>query len=195
MFNLWMKVLRKAINIKNSVLNKLTIKQHGIALGNNVKIYGKLFVQGLGNIVIKDNVTIRSRYSANPIGGQTFTSFFVKDNAELVIEKGVGISNTAICAFKYVHIGENCFIGGDCRIFDTDFHSIDYEKRISGFEDIKTAPVIIGKGCFIGAGTIILKGVSIGDYSVIGAGSVVTKNVPCKEVWAGNPARFVKRII
>lgn len=46
----------------------------------------------------------------------------------------------------------------------------------------------------MGAYCIILKGVTIGDNSVIGAGSVVTRDVPANEVWAGNPARFMKKL-
>lgn len=59
---------------------------------------------------------------------------------------------------------------------------------------MKTAPIKIKKGAFIGANSIILKGVEIGENSVIGAGSVVTQNVPDKEIWAGNPARFISYI-
>lgn len=50
------------------------------------------------------------------------------------------------------------------------------------------------KGASIGAGSTILPGVVIGEYSMIGAGSVVTKDVPAGELWLGNPARFIKRI-
>ena len=59
---------------------------------------------------------------------------------------------------------------------------------------IGTKPVLIRQGAFIGAHSIILKGVTIGRHSVIGAGSVVTHDVPDNEIWAGNPAVFVKRI-
>lgn len=53
--------------------------------------------------------------------------------------------------------------------------------------------VRIKKGAFIGAGSIITKPITIGENSIVGAGSVVTKNIPANEVWAGNPARFIKR--
>lgn len=64
-----------------------------------------------------------------------------------------------------------------------------------GGGDIATAPIIIGDRVFVGAGCTILKGVKIGTGSIIGAGSVVTKNIPPNEVWAGNPAGFIKKIV
>ena len=56
-----------------------------------------------------------------------------------------------------------------------------------------TGKVHIKKKAFIGAGSIITKPVTIGEYAVVGAGSVVTKDIPDGEVWAGNPARFIKK--
>lgn len=56
------------------------------------------------------------------------------------------------------------------------------------------AKVTIEHDVFVGAGCIILKGVTIGACSVIGAGSVVTKNIPANQVWAGNPARFIRNL-
>lgn len=55
-------------------------------------------------------------------------------------------------------------------------------------------PVHIGKNCWIGAGAIILPGITIGDYSVIGAGSVVTKDIPLGVVAVGNPCRVLREI-
>lgn len=54
--------------------------------------------------------------------------------------------------------------------------------------------VIIKECAFIGAGTIITKPTTIGSHSCVGAGSVVTKDIPDYEVWAGNPAHFIKQI-
>lgn len=55
----------------------------------------------------------------------------------------------------------------------------------------KVGRVRIGNNVFVGACSIILPGISVGDNSIIGGGSVVTKNVPSNEVWAGNPAKFI----
>lgn len=53
--------------------------------------------------------------------------------------------------------------------------------------------IVIGEGVFIGCNTIICKPVAIGKGSVVGAGSVVTKDIPDYQVWAGNPAKFIKK--
>ena len=59
---------------------------------------------------------------------------------------------------------------------------------------ILTRPVVIRDGAFIGAHSIILKGVTVGEKSVVGAGSVVTRSIPDGEIWAGNPARFIRKL-
>lgn len=59
--------------------------------------------------------------------------------------------------------------------------------------DYTCGEVRIKKNAFIGTGTIITKPVTIGERSIVGAGSVVTKNIPDNEVWAGNPARLIKK--
>jgi len=56
-------------------------------------------------------------------------------------------------------------------------------------------PVIIGKNCFIGANSIILPGVIVGDEVVVAAGAIVTKDIPNNTIVAGNPARIIKKDI
>ncbi len=82
-------------------------------------------------------------------------------------------------------IGDNTLITARCMIL-THF----YKNGNFYYGDVK-----IGSGCFIGMNTIIANSVTIGDNSVIGAGSIVTKDIPENEVWAGNPARFIKKRI
>ena len=72
---------------------------------------------------------------------------------------------------------------------------MDYDTRVyRPYEDIRSKPVKICKGAFIGAGSYILKGVTIGEKSIVGAGSVVTKDIPSGEIWAGNPAKFIRKV-
>ena len=61
------------------------------------------------------------------------------------------------------------------------------------WDEVKTG-VTIGDNCWIAANCVVLPGVTIGDNSVIGAGSVVNKSVPANEIWAGVPAKLIKKI-
>lgn len=119
----------------------------------------------------------------------------VGDNGHIRLGDRVGISNSCLRIYSDLIIENDVNIGGDCKIYDSDMHSVEYRHRLT-YPDthIKTSPICIKEGAWIGAHSIILKGVTIGARSVVGAGSVVTKDVPDDEVWAGNPAKFVKKI-
>jgi acetyltransferase-like isoleucine patch superfamily enzyme len=133
----------------------------------------------------------------NKIGRQQPCFFVVAKTGELVIRDNVGISATAIVCWNRIEIGNNVRIGGGTVIYDTDFHSLNYQDRIPSPEiadNIKTAPILIADNVFIGAHSTILKGVTIGANSIIGACSVVTKNIPENEIWAGNPAKFIRKL-
>lgn len=53
--------------------------------------------------------------------------------------------------------------------------------------------VAIKRGAYLGMNTLVVKPVTIGENAIIGAGSIVTKDIPPNEVWAGNPARFIRK--
>lgn len=94
-----------------------------------------------------------------------------------------------------ITIGNNVMIGYCCKIWDTDFHSLDAQTRVDTPNDnFNTKPIRIGNDIFIGGFSIILKGTQIGNNSIIGAGSVVSGTIPPGEIWAGNPAKFIKKI-
>ncbi|MDN3664920.1 MULTISPECIES: acyltransferase [Algibacter] len=182
--------------LKSKVTNFIKLSLFKVKTGKNLKINGGLFLKGRGLLEVGDDVTINSNYFFNPIGGQTFTSIVVGKNAKLSIGDRVGISNTAIYCAQEIVIKNNVLIGGDCKIYDTDFHSVKIEDRLAIPEqNIQTKPVFIASGVFIGTGSIILKGVKIGENSVVAAGSVVSKSIPANEIWGGNPIKFIKRII
>ena len=112
---------------------------------------------------------------------------------------------------KHVHFGNNVYANfnltmvddthiyvGDCTLFGpnvvvaTAGHPIDPELRSKAYQF--NMPVHIGKNCWIGAGAVIVPGVTIGDNTVIGAGSVVTKDIPSNVVAVGNPCRVLREI-
>lgn len=84
-------------------------------------------------------------------------------------------------------------IGSGVLITDSDAHPIHPQDRDINSK-IKTSPINIEDEVFIGARSIILKGVTIGKGSVIGAGSVVTKSIPPMVIAAGNPAKIITEI-
>lgn len=179
------------------LLNMPAIIANNVCVGNNVHFRGRLFFKTVGrkgNIHIGNNVNINSSLAADPIGGDTKTILYTRHNGKIEIEDNVGISNITIVAETSVRIGKYTNIGGSTKIYDTDFHSLDPVVRLNGDTDVKSRPVNIGKNVFVGGHVIILKGVTIGDGAIIGAGSVVTKDVPANEIWAGNPATFIKKI-
>lgn len=176
-------------------INKLYFNLFNVKYGKNLCIRGRAFVRNNGSLTIGDNAKINSNISSNPAGGPYKTALVVSKNAELHIGNNVGMSGATIVAQNSIVIEDYVMLGSGSCVFDTDFHSLDFEYRIAKIDNhMKTAPVKICRGAFIGARSLILKGVTIGEKSIIGAGSVVTKDVPSGEIWAGNPAKFIKKV-
>lgn len=175
--------------------NSLIFRLRKVEVGRNVSIRGKVNVYGGGSLVISDNVIINSHIRYNPIGGQSGCIFYADSRAQIIVGRGTGISNTTFCAKVKIELGEDVYIGGDCRIYDTDFHSLNREERVNPPDHgVKSKPVYIENGAWLGASVIVLKGVTIGENSIVGAGSVVTKSIPPNQIWAGNPAQYIKDI-
>lgn len=137
------------------------------------------------------------RSSINNSIGYGFSKIVVWPNAELSIGNFSGISNVLIHCYNHIKIGDYVNIGDGTIIYDTNFHSTNWQDRTDRAIDIskaKIAPIHIGDYVFIGARCIIGKGVTIGDKSIVAAGSVVTRDIPTGEIWGGNPAKFIKKI-
>lgn len=147
---------------------------------------------GGGEISIGDNFYFSSGNGVNPIAGNSQGAVYVKSGACLKIGDNVGMSSTRMWVHEGVVIGDNVKIGACVLITDTDAHPMDYMARRTTNEGTKSAPIVIEDDVWIGAHTIILKGVTIGARSVIGAGSVVTRSIPADSVAAGNPCRVIK---
>lgn len=146
------------------------------------------------HVDIGNHVRWNSGFGNNPVGAALRVIVWVGRGASLKIGNGVGISNATIVATHSVTIGNDVLIGGDSRIYDTDFHPIDPEQRSGRPVAARSAAVTIHDRAFLGAHVTVLKGVTIGADAVIAACSLVTKDVPPAEVWGGNPARFIRMI-
>lgn len=101
-------------------------------------------------------------------------------------------SHTFIC--EGVHIGDRVFVGHNVTFINDKYpQSVNEQGGLQSEEDWKVIPTHIANDACIGSSSTILCGLTIGERAVVGAGSVVTKNIPPGEVWAGNPAAFIKK--
>lgn len=91
----------------------------------------------------------------------------------------------------HIYVGD-CTMLGPNVVIATAGHPIDPELRGRGLQ--YNLPVHIGKNCWLGAGVIVMPGVTIGDNTVIGAGSVVTRDIPSGVVAVGNPCRVLREV-
>lgn len=113
--------------------------------------------------------------------------------------------NTLVSCTESVEIGDETLLAHGVEIYDNDSHpvaaadrEVDWKivtGRLSGpRNNIAARPVKIGRQVWIGANSMIFKGVTIGDKSIISAGSVVTKSIPANVLAAGNPAEVIKEL-
>lgn len=196
MIEIIINFLKYILAVPNAILNWFVFNYTSCTISPDWQIKGRIYVKNYGTLTIGKKFKANSGKNKNPIGGETLLRLVCNKQGKLLIGDQVGISNSTIVCWNRIEIGNYVYIGGGCKIWDTDFHSLDpIERRHNGDKKVNTAPIFIQDYAFIGAGSIILKGVTIGKNSIIGAGSVVTKSVPNNEIWAGNPARFIKKIV
>jgi len=132
------------------------------------------------------------------------TPFYCDYGKNIFIGKNVIINiNCTFVDCNKIEIGNNVLIASNVQIY-TATHPVNVEERLlkgwkedSGhaFFKVYALPVKIEDNVWIGGGTIILPGVTIGKNSVIGAGSVVTKDIPNNCVAVGNPCKVMKKLI
>lgn len=176
--------------------------RQGMSIKGKLRIYRPTLMQRLvlgyksGIIKIGVNFSCNNKFSSNSIGLIQPCFFNVSQNALLEIGDNVGISGSTIRVSEKVTIGNHTIIGSGCLITDTDAHPIKIKDRSKRdwYKYTVSKPITIGNNVFIGARSIILKGVTIGDGAVIGAGSVVSRDVQSNTIVAGNPAVVVRNI-
>lgn len=161
------------------------------SIGTRFRMEELPYITNSGRIVIGDRVLLSGRSS------MTFGR--VHDSVpELLIGSDTFIGHG--CSFhigKSITIGNHCLLAAGVTIYDMDGHPLDANSRRAGEpsppDSIK--PVTIEDDVWVGSGSIILKGVTIGSRSVIAARSVVTQDVPADSIVAGNPARLIRQMV
>ncbi|MEW6360118.1 MAG: acyltransferase [Planctomycetota bacterium] len=151
-------------------------------VGRNVVIGKDVIIWTTGGVEIGDNVCLRSG-----------VQIYEKHKSRVILGDGVHLDHQCIVSSMCgITIGEGTLIGYRAIIVDNDHRydlfSLPFQER-----GHTTGPITIGKGVWIGAQAVILKGVTIGDGAVVGANSVVTRDVPPRAVVAGAPAREIER--
>lgn len=171
---------RKKISLSATIL--LGIKSK-ISLKPNSSINALVYL----NIADKAKFELNSKSS---IG--RFSEITVSNNASLNIGTGVFIGERAnIRARASISIGNDCRIAQGVSIISGQYGYIKKDKLIKeqGFESNE---IRIGSDVWLGTGSIVLMGITIGKGAIVGAGSVVTKDIPEYAIVVGNPAKLVK---
>jgi acetyltransferase-like isoleucine patch superfamily enzyme len=110
-----------------------------------------------------------------------------------------------VSAWSQVEVGEGTLIAHGAQVFDNDTHPVDAAERRAHFRAIlklgprrefavAASPVRIGRDCWLGFGSAVMKGVSIGDEAIAAAGAMVVSDVRARTIVAGNPAREVRAL-
>lgn len=172
---------------------ELSIKK--IKYGKNVRFWSTMYVVRYpeSSISIGDNCGFRSDKNSNMIGVNRKCMLSTHSKtASISIGNNCGFSGTVLGAKERIVIGNDVLCGANTLITDFDWHGILPHERKTSSGDSR--PIIIGNNVFIGYGTLVLKGVTIGDNSVIGANSVVTRDIPANVIAGGNPCKVLKNL-
>jgi acetyltransferase-like isoleucine patch superfamily enzyme len=174
-----------------SVLWRLEARVKGVVFEGEAYFSGRpiISVAGDSELRIGAGVRIASSERANPLACfQPSVLRTLAPGARLVLAQNVGLSAAVLCAGAEIVIGEGTIIGAGAMLLDNDFHAPG--PGWEWIDDVQTRarPIRVGRGVFIGARAIILKGVTIGDRAVIGAGAVITRDVAPGARAVGNPA-------
>ena len=147
-----------------------------VVLGKDVKIFGFANLYGC------------------TIGDRTKIGAFVEIQKNALIGCDTKISShTFIC--EGVHIGDRVFIGHNVTFINDKYpRAATEDGSLQTEEDWEVVPTYVEDGASVGSSATLLCGVTVGKGAIIGAGSVVTKSVPEREIWVGNPARFIRKV-
>jgi acetyltransferase-like isoleucine patch superfamily enzyme len=193
----WMRALRAARQQPGYALRAATSFAKGyyyrvkfrllgrrVVIGRRFRVTGRLDIRGPGTVIFGDNCFVNSTYI------QPTTPWTHSSEAVIRFGNGVGLAGTRIGCRLLVQVGDNTGLS-DARIMDSDFHDARGSTENRQNSQGASKPIIIGTNVWLGTGSMILKGVSVGDNATVGAGAVVASNVPANAIVFGNPAKVI----
>ena len=144
-------------------------------LNGNVKVHASFTMGQYRNLQIQPAAKVNI---AESVLFREFCNILVNDKASLLIRKGVFFNNyCSINCLDHIEIGEDTIFGEGGKLYDHNHkYAVDPFRVEKG--EFTTAPIRIGKNCWIGSNVTILKGVTIGDNVIIGAGCLIVKSIP-----------------
>lgn len=166
-----MYYLRNFIYLINGVLKCMFIKlfhpkKFCFRGGSRMALSSRITILNNGKMTLGKNLRIIE-----------YSSISVLKEGTLILGNNVSLGgNNRIVCHDLITIGDGTIMGPNVCIYDHD-HLFSETKGVER-KAYKTAPIVIGKNCWIGANVIILRGTTIGDHCLIGAGSVVKGNIP-----------------
>ena len=161
---------------------KYKLSRRNVTIGRKFMVSGRFHIVGPGRVLIGDNVQFWGKV----------TPWTYSKDAEINIGNNVILDGTRFGCRENIRIGDNCMIG-ECRLLDTDFHSV-YPGVRNDPKYVLSAPIIIGKNVWMTINCVVTKGVRIGDGATITPNSVVFTNVPDNCIYGGNPAKLIKKV-
>src|SRR5579883_66729 len=185
-----LRELAKSIVV--GVLTTCTIARIRLLRGKRVEFgpgfitNGRLHIKGPGRVIFGANVNAWAHKEPNVL-------ITYSPDAVIKIGDNTRLNGAGLMAARGITVGCNCLVGS-AVIVDTDFHSVNPDRRTNPGAKVKSAPITIGNNVWLAGQTAVLKGVTIGDNSVVGFRGVVVSNVPSNVVVAGNPVRVVKQL-
>ena len=158
-----------------------------VIIGKRFRVSGPLIIKGPGTVIFGDDcIVTSSKYWPT-------TPYTHRPEAVIRIGDRVGLSSVRMGCSKLIDIKRDCTIG-ECRIVDSDFHSIEICDMPHYKTEGAVDPIVIGPRAWICIDALVMRGSEIGENSVISAGAVINQKVPSNSIMSGNPARRIGKL-
>ncbi|WP_420030317.1 acyltransferase [Rhodococcus ruber] len=194
--------IRHAVGHSRNQVTCRFMKFLGVKTLGRIRLYGRprISIADGSSIILGDNVVIAGQWRKNDLDARGPTILrTLSSGAEISVGSDTGMTSVTISAARKITIGSRVLLGAGVIVTDSDHHVADLQdvsaRRSAGRPPSKSQhEVQIEDDVFVGARAIILKGTRIGRGSVVGAGSVASGVLEPHSIYAGNPARLVRRL-